>query len=91
VRTDKKRTIIGRFSRLRDKEDWWTCRDLATELLMLDLPSKERAEALFALGYAQEKLGNEGRAIVAYRESLNANAEHSKSIRSLARLERPRA
>ena len=89
VTADTKRTIIARFSRLRGKADWWMCRDLATELLALDLPSKDRAEALFALGYAQEKLGNQGQAIAAYRQSLSANADHDKSVRGLARLERP--
>jgi predicted TPR repeat methyltransferase len=79
---------MSRFRSLRAKQDWWTCRDLATELLMLDLPADERAEALFALGYAQEKLGNQREAIVAYRRSLRADAEHQKSARSLARLER---
>jgi tetratricopeptide (TPR) repeat protein len=88
---DPKRTIISRFGRLRAKQDWWSCRDLATELLMLDLPTDERAEALFALGYAQEKLGNEREAIVAYRRSLRADAEHQKSVRSLARLVRTAA
>jgi tetratricopeptide (TPR) repeat protein len=67
------------------------CRDLATELLSLDLPSEDRAEALFALGYAQEKLGNRGQAIADYRQALSANADHGKSIRGLARLESPTA
>ena len=87
AKTETKRTIISRFSRLRQEADWWTCRDLATELLTLDLPPNERAEALFALGFAQEKLGNAQQAIVAYMQSLKVDAENAKAARRIARLE----
>jgi hypothetical protein len=78
-KTEAKATIISRFAGLRQRAEWWTCRDLANELLTLDLPQNERAEALFALGYAQEKLGNERQAIIAYRESLKSRSRQRKS------------
>jgi hypothetical protein len=86
-RAEAKQVIIGRFSGLRERNDWWACRDLATELLTLDLSQIERAEALFALGYAQEKLGNKREAIVAYKHSLKIDVHNGKSVRGLARLE----
>lgn len=82
-----KGVIIRRYSTLRKREDWWVCRDLVAELLTLDLPPIERAEALFALGYAQEKLDNRREAIVAYMQSLETDADNGKSVRGLARLE----
>jgi len=88
AKTDGRRTLISRFRRLREEADWWACRDLANELLMLDLPQHERSEALFALGYAQENLGNKHQAIVAYRKALNVEADHEKAARRLARLEK---
>ena len=80
--------MISRYGRSRKNGDWWTCRDLATALLSLDQSGEEEAEAFFALGFAQEKLGNKREAELAYWKAIGVNVNHGKSQRSLARLRR---
>lgn len=67
--------------------DWWECRDIATQLLQARLTDGERAEAFFALGHTQEKLGNLDDARSAYRTAIHVDCGHTKATRALERLE----
>jgi len=65
------------------REDWSSCRDIAHRLLTKDLSEDERSEALFALGFAQEKLENVEEAKHSYKAALGFNPHHEAVLKHL--------
>ena len=83
VQSEQKDVLRHRYRKQAKDGDWWTCRDLAHELLTYRLRADERAEALYALGFAQEKLENVGQAKRCYTQALKINPHHGKALRRL--------
>jgi len=69
------------------KDDWEGCRIVATQILRMDMPTGERADALFALGFAEERAGRVGRAKFSYEEAIRLDG-HLHATSRLAWLRR---
>ncbi len=78
--------LTRRYRKLAKDNDWWSCRDIAHELLTKRLRSDERGEALYALGFAQEMLGNLVQAKQCYHDALRTSPDHAKALRRLGRI-----
>jgi predicted TPR repeat methyltransferase len=70
------------------RDDWEGCRTVAIQLLRVDMPTGERATALFALGFAEERVGRIERAKFSYEEAIRLNPGHLQATRRLAWLRR---
>ena len=86
VENEQKDVLRRRYRKRAKDGDWWTCRDIAHELLTNRLRADERTEALYALGFAQEMLENGEEARQCYNHALQINPHHGKALRRLRRL-----
>lgn len=69
--------------------DWPTCRDVAAQMRGLERDNAAAAEAVYALGFALEMLGERAQAATQYETAIVIGRDHVKARRRLATLRRP--
>ena len=75
-----------RFREASKSGEWSTCIEIASALYGLCPTEDDAVPALYALGYAHEKLGNVDDATAAYREVLSLQRGHLKARARLSAL-----